>query len=976
MPSQIDGMIEVVHEKIYTFVSQLKAEGAVTEEPVKYEDRLSLSYREYKEGECWGELFDCAWFHVTGRVPEDVKGKHLVLQLDFSGEGLIFDADGCPVRGITNVSSHYDYNLGMPGKRIVQLTEESKGGEIVDLWVDCGCNDLFGNFKGEGKIIDLKIAEVNDKARNLYYDMTVLRDMLGCIDAESPKYYSILYALQDAVNCLSDYEEEEYDKAMECTRRILEKEGGDSSLTFYATGHAHIDLAWLWPIRETKRKGARTFSTQLELLERNPDYVFGASQPQLYQWMKEDYPLLYEKIKEKVKTGQWELQGGTWVEMDTYMPSGESLVRQMLYGQRFFQKEFGQTMKLLWLPDVFGYSAALPQLMKKAGYEYFTTIKLSWSMVNKFPYHTFNWRGLDNSEVFVHMPPEDAYGSAALPRSFVKAAKNYQEKGLCDAALTLYGISDGGGGCGPEHMERIKRVKNLEGLYPVKPAKAIDFFEHIDAHRERYDTYKGELYVERHQGTLTTQAKTKKFNRKLEILIHNVELAASMAMLYDNEFRYPEDEIENIYKEVLLYQFHDILPGSSIKRVYDECEARFAILEKQLESLLGTALQSLKSKEETSYMNLTPFDMTHVLEDGIITIPAMSMRKEAEKKSVQAKFTVNEQCVETKLLRLTFNENGEISSFYDKEAERELVKQGETLNQYNVFSDVGDAWDFQINYRDKATCRFTLTNVEHTVFDNMVKRTSYYKYHNSEMKVVMTVNGVDKLVTFAAEVDWNEKDKKLRAEFPLAIRTDYVDGEIQFGHLRRSMLNNTSIDYAQIEFVAHKWVDMSEEHYGVALLNDCKYGHYAKYGVLSLNLLRSQNHPGVSADIGRHEFQYALYPHSGNLCQSDVREKAYALNNPAMTIEFEAQMPFVAASDKNNIVIETVKKAQDSKDLILRIFENRGEDTKAVITLNEVFERAELCDLLENETEALPIEENRITLDFHGFEVHTIKVGR
>lgn len=311
------------------------------------------------------------------------------------------------------------------------------------------------------------------------------------------KLLPILYTLQKAFACLSDFSQEEFEEAHAILQKELSKTGGTPTLSFNALGHAHIDLAWLWPIRETRRKGLRTFSTALEMMERYPDYVFGASQPQLYQWVKEDAPALFEKIRQRVQEGRWELQGGMWVEPDTNMPCGESLVRQFLYGKRFFREEFGVDVKTLWLPDVFGYTAALPQLIKKSGCDYFTTIKLSWSKVNPFPYHTFRWKGLGNCEVLVHMPPEGAYGSAALPHSFDFAAKNYREKGLCDTAMLLFGISDGGGGAGPEHLERLMREKNLQGLYPVEQKRAVDFFEHIAADQERYPFYEGELYLER-----------------------------------------------------------------------------------------------------------------------------------------------------------------------------------------------------------------------------------------------------------------------------------------------------------------------------------------------------------------------------------------------------------------------------------------------------------------------------------------------
>lgn len=980
VPTEIGRCLSMLKECIYTAVAPLKAEAHTTEEPVPFARRREGEFREYTPGgEPWGSLFDCAWFHITGTVPEAAKGKKVVLRIDISGEGCLFDSEGCPIRGITNVSSQFDLSLGMPGKRVVPFLDCARGGEAVDLWIDGGCNDLFGEFKGDGKVVTMEIATCNEKARELYYDMNVLADLLSCMDGQEPQYFSILYSMQKAMACFSDFTDGEFEKARVYTQRELARKGGDSGLVFDAVGHAHIDLAWLWPLRETRRKGARTFSTQLEMIKRYPGYVFGASQAQLYDWVKTDYPLLYEKVKQAVKDGSWEVQGGMWVESDTNIPSGESLTRQFLYGKRFFREEFGQDMKMLWLPDVFGYSAALPQIIKKSGCDYFSTIKLSWSLINKFPYHTFNWKGLDGSEVLVHMPPEGNYNSAAAPSSVKKAADSYQEKGLCERALIPFGIGDGGGGPGPEHLERLKRMENLQGIYPVKLRKAISFFDDIAKERESYPTWKGELYVERHQGTLTSQARNKYYNRKLENLLHDTELLSTLANLKTGA-AYPAKELTVIWKEVLLYQFHDIIPGSSIKRVYDESVARYKVLMEETAALRDRALAALAGGGDEAVFNQLPFARTVRLDrdEGTVavTVPGYSFAKVSKAARPAGSVSADETSMENDSVRVRFDRDGCVVSCIDKRNGRELVKPGTKANELRVFTDVGDAWDFSYDYRLRKADSFALESVRVEVTRGRAVRHCVYRHGESVLTQDVVLYSDSPLVDFRTNVEWKEKDRMLRAEFPLDVETESVDCDIQFGHIRRDTTENTSYDFARIEFAAHKWVDLSENTFGVALLNDCKYGHYVKNGVVSLNLLRSQNYPGKGGDLGQHEFSYALYPHEGTLAQSDVEKVAYGYNFPAIPCAGTGEVPFIAGADADNVILETVKLAEDGDGVILRLYESKGKRTDCSLAVADCFKSCVRTNLIEDEEAELPIVGGKTALSFKGFEVITLKLKR
>ncbi|MGE5224610.1 MAG: alpha-mannosidase, partial [Omnitrophica WOR_2 bacterium] len=475
---ELDITQKEIEKAIYTVVAPLSITAWRTTEPVPYSQRKIGKKLDLNIGDRWGDLFDSAWFHFTGKIPSSAKGQPVVLLLDVNGEMLVVDQEGAPLRGLTNVASTYDYSLGLPGKRVLPITSQAQEFEIIDIWADAGANDLFGNLSQNGVIREASIAICHEHVRSLYYDFEFLLDFLKVLPPDSVRFAQILRALNDARWALaSGYTDETVSQARQPLKAMLDKRGGDASLVISAAGHAHIDLAWLWPLRESKRKLARTYATVLANMEKYPHYIFGASQPQLFQWMKESYPALYERVRQRVQEGRFEPQGAMWVEADTNLSGGEALVRQLLLGKRFFQQEFGVDMHYLWLPDVFGYSAALPQILKKAGVDFFMTQKLSWNQINHFPLYSFHWTGIDGTRILAHMLPEETYNSPAAPRSVVKIEKNYAQKDVSDRCLMLFGIGDGGGGPGEEHLERLSRLKNLAGLSPVIQEPARNFFE-------------------------------------------------------------------------------------------------------------------------------------------------------------------------------------------------------------------------------------------------------------------------------------------------------------------------------------------------------------------------------------------------------------------------------------------------------------------------------------------------------------------
>jgi len=989
----LEQVLKRIEKSIYNVVDELKTTVWVTPEPVPFEQRMSGSRKELSIGEKWGDLWDCGWFHFTGTVPASAAGNNVVLLIDISGEACVVDGDGCPVLGLTTVASTFDYSLGFPGKRVVPLFEHARGGEVIDLWADGACNDLFGEFKNNGVLKEAYIAVCNKTMKDLYYDFEVLYELLQYIPGDKARHHSIAAALMEASKELRDFTEKEAKRARDILAPELAKKGGSPSLTVSAIGHAHIDLAWLWPIRETIRKGARTFSTVLALMERYPDYVFGASQPQLYQWIKDHYPALYERIKEKVHSGRWEPQGGMWVEADTNITGGESLVRQILYGKRFFRSEFGQDMKILWLPDVFGYTASLPQIMKKSGIDYFMTIKLSWNEYNQHPHHTFLWQGIDGSTVLVHMPPEGTYNSSAAPRAIVKAEKEYLDKGVSDRCLMLFGIGDGGGGPGEEHLERLKREKNLDGLAPVVQEPAYRFFQRLEKNRDRYKTWVGELYLEKHRGTYTSQARSKRYNRKIEFELRELELACVLGWLISGH-SYPQEDLERLWKELLLYQFHDILPGSSIKRVYDESLARYQIMMDKILALKRKAYRSWVNKIDTGDME-QPVVVTNslswardewLLVDGQwvkVNIPPMgyTVVDVSESKCQVHDIAAEHNVLENDKLRVRFADDGSIESIYDKEYNREVLSKGSCGNRLAVYNDNGDAWDFPIYY-DQISCGyFKLQSASFHVDGPKAVAKQVYRYGSStvEQEVILTCGS--RRIDFATKVDWHESHKMLRTSFEVDVMTNEAVCDIQFGSIKRPVHRNTSWDMAKFEICAHKWVDLSQRDYGVALLNDCKYGYKVHKNVIDLNLLRSSKYPDEQADQGVHEFTYALYPHPGDHVEGEVDKAGYELNIPPGVIPLEPdndgimddKKSFMEVEDEN-IVVKTVKKAEDSNDIIIRLYENSGAGTSGRIRLLFPFKSVHLVNMMEEELEKLDTEGENVQLYFRPYEIHTLKV--
>jgi len=977
---------------VYTPIAPLAATAWVTPEPVPYASRREGREKRLRPGERWSEeVFDCAWFCFTGTVPPSAAGHDVVLLIDINGEGCVVDPEGRPTRGLTNVNSTFDRKHGEPGKRVVPFRAPAAGGESVEIWVEAGANDLFGQRQDNGKLREAFVALRHPQLYALQYDFEVLRELMQLLPATSARAVELTDALDRAAAALRAFNDAEAARARAILAPALALRSNAPGLTINAVGHAHMDLAWLWPIRETIRKCARTFATALALMERYPNYMFGASQPQQYDWVKRHYPELYARIKTRIAEGRWEVQGAMWVEPDANLTGGEALIRQILYGKRFYNDEFGKDPDCLWVPDTFGFSGALPQILAKSGVPYFMTQKLSWSLVTRHPYHTFWWAGIDGSKVLAHLPPEATYNSAAGPRSLLAAERNFREKGVSDRCLLLYGIGDGGGGPGEEHLERLAREADLAGLCPVVQEPARDFFRHIAADATRYPIWAGELYLERHQGTYTTQGRIKRYNRKLELALRDLELMAAMAALFAGT-PYPHDNLEHIWKELLLYQFHDILPGSSITRVYDEATPRYEALLKETAALTSAADAALCGRIDGSrtarpvvVVNSLSWERREWLRlaGGWVEATVPPLGYAVIDAAVRASFVrpvVDKSRLENDRLRIVFNDDGSICSCFDKEHRREVLAPGAAGNVLAVYRDAGDAWDIPMDYRERPPERLVLEAVEAIEDGPLTGLRHTYRYGDSMLRQEVAVFAGSRRVDFVTSVDWHERERMLRTGFPVDIAASEATCDIQFGSIRRPTHCNTPADLAKFEVCAHQWVDLSDGDYGVALLNDCKYGHHLKGNILDLNLLRSPGYPDPTADRGQQHFTYSLYPHAGDHVSGGVARAGFELNVPLRPLTAAPRvgpLPATAswlAPEAANVVVASVKQAEDGSGLIVRLYEAAGAATRTVLHCGFPLTAAEATNLIEENPLPVEIAGRDLPLDLGPFEILTLRL--
>ena len=962
------------------------------------------------------------WFRGNITIPEEMAGKSVWMKIRTQIEE--WD-DGKNPQFLVFVDGKVTQGADM-NHRDIQLFAQAPVGQTLTVDIQAYTGTLHREFHF---LVDLYV--LDEAINHLYYDLQVPLWAFSRMDPDDKTRLDIQTVLNHAVNLLdmrtpcspAFYASVEKARAY-LAENLYEKMGGHSDVIATCIGHTHIDVAWWWTVAQTREKVVRSFATVLKFMDEYPEYRFMSSQPVLYYFLKQRYPELYAQIQQRVKEGRWETEGGMWLEADCNLTSGESLVRQFIYGKRFFREEFGQDNRILWLPDVFGYSGALPQIMKKSGVDYFMTTKLAWNQINKIPNDTFIWRGIDGSQVLTHLittlnvgqdPKENfftTYNGILHPDAIMGGWERYQNKEINNDILVCYGYGDGGGGPTRQMLETARRMEyGVQGIPKVRQASARTYFEELETRvkdNPHLETWEGEFYFEYHRGTYTSMARNKRGNRKSELLMMDLEL---LGVLADGRLPYPAEDLRCFWRDtILLNQFHDILPGSSIAEVYEVTKKEYEDLAAGAGKLLQERL-NLLAGEGTG---VTVFNTLGFVRSGVVNlgdVTASALRDETGKcypvqrtadgavaylENLPSKgyktFALWEASGESPFIRkdayhletpyyaITLDENGHMVSIFDKKHDRELVQAGKAANQLRLYEDKPiyfDNWDIDMYYVEKSWPVDELVSMRWSE-DGPVRTTLELEYRCNQSTIWQKIHFYANTprIDFETKADWKEHQHLLKAEFPVDIHSDEATFEIQFGNVTRKVHTNTSWDKARFESCGQKWMDFSEGHYGVSLLNDCKYGHSVRDGVIGLTLIKCGVEPNPNADVEMHTFTYALFPHAGTWKEAGTVEESYQLNLPAYAVR--GGQPGTAFSytavEPRNVVLETVKQAENGDGVVLRMYECENARTKTVVRLPEGAQRAYLTNLLEEIQEELPIVDGKVTFMTKPFELQTVLV--
>ncbi|XP_046506002.1 alpha-mannosidase 2C1 isoform X2 [Equus quagga] len=948
----------------------------LTPERLPYQEAVQQDFRPAQVGDSFGPTWWTCWFRVELTIPEAWVGQEVHLRWESDGEGLVW-RDGEPVQGLTKEGEKTSY----------VLTDRLGEGDprSMTLYVEVACNGLLGAGKGTmiaapdpEKMFQVSRAELavfHQDVHKLLVDLELLLGMAKGLGEDNQRSFQALYTANQIVNVCDPAQPETFPVAQALASKFFGQRGGESQHTIHAMGHCHIDTAWLWPFKETVRKCARSWVTAVQLMEQNPEFIFVCSQAQQLEWVKSHYPGLHAQLQEFACRGQFVPVGGTWVEMDGNLPSGEAMVRQFLQGQNFFLQEFGKMCSEFWLPDTFGYSAQLPQIMRSCGIRHFLTQKLSWNLVNSFPHHTFFWEGLDGSRVLAHFPPGDSYGMQGSVEEVLKTVTKNQDKGRTNHSAFLFGFGDGGGGPTQTMVDRLKRLRNTDGLPRVQLSSPGQLFSALESDSGQLCTWVGELFLELHNGTYTTHAQIKKGNRECERILHDVELLSSLALARSAHFLYPAAQLQDLWRLLLLNQFHDVVTGSCIQLVAEEAVCHYEDIRSHGNTLLSAAAAALCAGEPGPkgllIVNTLPWKRTEVLalprpggahSLALVTVPSMGYAPAPAPTSLQPLlpqqpvFVVQETdgsvTLDNGIIRVRLDPTGCLTSLVLVASGRKpVLGQAGTLAVGTEGGVRGSAWFLlQISANSRLS-----------------------------QEVVLDVGCP--YVRFHTEVHWHEAHKFLKVEFPARVRSPQATYEVQFGHLQRPTHYNTSWDWARFEVWAHRWMDLSEHGFGLALLNDSKYGASVRGSVLSLSLLRAPKAPDATADMGRHEFTYALMPHEGSFQDAGVIRAAYSVNFPLLALPTPGPAPAAAWSafsvSSPAVVLETVKQAETSpqgRTLVLRLYEAHGSHVDCWLHTSLPVQEAVLCDLLERRDPAghLPLRDARLKLTFSPFQVRSL----
>lgn len=983
-------------------------------------------------GSTWEGRDQYYWLRFNVNVPVVKEGEHYVIHLDLGRTG---GGGNSGFEGLVHLNGHPRQAVDANHKDIyLESTWSSQTIQVAIL--------MWTGLEGGGPkkiqhyvLQDVSAGLLNTPIRDCYRWLEVLYETTVELDDDEPLPYeyrklvdSIIKRFVWGAMSLADIIDAAKLGLKDIEKFIETHKNQKKQFRISAIGHTHIDVAWLWRLRHTREKTARSFSTVLELMREYPEYVFMHSTPQVWQFIKEDYPELYEQIKERVREGRFEPEGATWLEPDANIPSGEALTRQFLYGTRFFQKEFNAKQNVLWLPDVFGYSWALPQIMKGFGINNFMTTKISWNDTNRMPHDTFIWKGIDGSEVLTHfittVDPgvpykntnnfEYTYNGKITPHTVLGSYSVYADKMLNNDLLLSYGWGDGGGGPQREMIENMKMIDQLPALPTVKPTRVDDYFRQlqrtIKESSQKPAEWNGELYLEFHRGTYTSQARVKKENRQLEFAMRDLEARYVKAgMAYGAA--YPTGKIQKLWERILCNQFHDILPGSSIHEVYEdnkvEYEACFSEITK-LNKALDDA-HYIRTPDLYTIRNLNAWTLTDLVtvseaRTGYFTDNEGRILK-SEKHGEQYLVAVSVPGLSETVIRFTaddimvssgkadqnmvanahyqvkWDDNGQLTSIYDRDNAREVLAIGNRSNVLTVYEDRPtsfDNWNIDADYPEKAIILHANQVVVHAPGPLTQRVDFHYTFQNSTVVQTMTLYTNSRRIDFKTHIDWHEHQFLLRTAFNTAILSNYATFDIQYGNVARPTTSNTSWEIAKFETVSHKWADLSQHDYGVSLLNDSKYGYSVKKGQLSLSLLKSGIDPDTEADQGEHDFTYSLLPHAGDFVTGRVEEIAMALNHGLTVIEGEPKKiskPLFTFETEQPVMVDAIKHSEEGNQAILRFHEYAGQNAVVKVVPQFDFEQVSRVRLDETHPEVLNNQDG-ILVSLKPYEVVTLAFER
>ena len=968
------------------------------------------TWKKFRQGDTFGGFDRHMWLDGEVTLPDSAAEGELFLRLSLSCAGsdalnpqFMIYIDGALVQGFD--TNHLETPLDS-GKKKFRLT----------VYVYSG-SPTPDPDTGERPVLDFSMRfEVIRKdllAEKVYYDLKVPYEVLAYSEENTKEYCDVLRALQGAAKLLdlrdirSGFFRESLQKASEYMDAFYAEVCAQGKPSVTCIGHTHIDIAWLWTLAQTREKAQRSFSTVIELMREYPEYKFMSSQAILYDIVKEEAPALYENIKKAVKAGRWEVEGSMWVEADCNLISGESLVRQILVGKNFFKREFGIDTKTVWQPDVFGYSAAMPQILRKSGVEWFVTSKISWNDTNKMPYDMFLWKGIDGTEVKTYFltaqdmvkgqPPANftTYVGMGSPSQVAGSWNRFQQKELCDESILTYGYGDGGGGPTPGFIEQIKRMAHgIPGCPTAEFGFAADFLRRIFSQAQErggLPVWAGELYLEFHRGTYTSQAANKRNNRKNEYAYLGIEALS----VFGREIlgtKYPKERLDEAWKIILTNQFHDVIPGSSIGEVYRDCAKDYARLAETARELsapvLNSVLARVKGKKGLLVVNPNSFEGEGEVEFGgrlysVSGIPAKGYRVVPlpENKESRVRVDLAARVLENDCYRVEFDEKFRIASLYSKTFGRELLKEGEKGNALLVFEDDPleyDAWELRPDYKEKCWEIDSVESAEAVDLGAAKGLRIRRKFLGSEIEQTILLYERTRRLDFVTSADWNTEHVVLKAAFPLDINAEKASFDIQFGTIERNTHDNTSWDAAKFEVCAHKYADLSENGFGVALMNDCKYGYDVRHGTMRLTLLRCPTFPDPNCDKTRHTFTYSIYAH-GDAGAPDTVQAAFSLNNPMRAFAFagnaKGDLPeaySLVSCDNGGVIVETVKQAEQSDAIVVRMYEALNRRTKARIRFGFNVCGASVTDLMENPAEELEVKDNAVEISLRPFEIVTL----